>query len=201
MSEKKFSNMKLMFLILRKNTKLLNEFIYAIPTPRIRAQRRSHIIFMKNKLAELSTKKYNLLKTIATNVNRFDILKPIRAFDRNTEIVKLIIPDTEIVIKSFYDSRIRAYHHPAMYGSSEEDPDPRILHDKILNHYFILESKQTTIQEVVLFGGNDHLWFEAVYDAIKDAKDAEEEILKQQKIMEEMRILEKFKEGILDKYS
>jgi len=199
MSEKKFSNMKLMFLILRKNTKLLKEFINAIPTARVRAQRRSHIIFMKSQLSSLPMKKYNLLKTIATNVNRFDILTPIRAFDRNSEIVRLMIPETDVVLKTY----LQSVHHmrTAIYGHTNDDPDPRILHDTILNHYFILENKQTKIQDVVLFGGADHVWFEEVYNAIKDAKDAEAEIIKQQKIMEELRIVEKFKDGILDKYS
>ncbi len=199
MSEKKFSNMKLMFLILRKNTKLLKEFVNAIPTPRVRCQRRQHIIFMKSQLSSLPLKKYNLLKTIATNVTRFDILTPVRAFDRGSEVVRLMIPETDVVLKTY----LQSVHHmrTAMYGHVAEDPDPRILYDTILNHHFILENKQTKIQDVVLFSGADHIWFEEVFNAIKDAKDAEEEILRQQKIMEELRIVEKIKEGILDQYS
>lgn len=203
MSTTKFTNMKILFLILRKNTKLLKEYVSAVGAARVRCQRRQHIIFMKSQLASLPTKKYNLLKTIATDVNRFDILTPVRAFDRDSEIVRLMIPETDIVLKSMYHSIeiIRGMYRSSAYGETGDEPDPRILHDKILNHYFILEEKQTTIQNVVLFGGSDHAWFEDVYNAIKDAKDAEEEIMRQQKIMEELRVVEKFKEGILDKYS
>lgn len=203
MSTTKFTNMKILFLILRKNTKLLKEYVSAVGAGRVRCNRRQHIIFMKSQLASLPMKKYNLLKTIATDVNRFDILTPVRAFDQSSEVVRLMIPETDIVLKSFHNSVqiMRGMYRSSAFGETVDDPDPRILHDKILNHYFILEAKQTTIQNVVLFGGSDHAWFEDVYNAIKDAKDAEEEIMRQQKIMEELRVVEKFKEGILDKYS
>lgn len=187
--------MKLMFLILRKNTKLLNEYVKSGETKRIKSNRRSHLIHMKCLLSALPPRQYNLLKTIATNVNRFEIITPVREFSPQSDIAKVIIPGTDIVLST--------YSRMAYINSSKksEKPDPHILHDTILNHYFILEETRTLIKDVTLFSNLDHQWFTDVFNAIKDAKDAETEIIKQRNIMAELRKIEKYKEGILDKYS
>jgi hypothetical protein len=182
-----------MFLILRKNTKLLNEYVKSGQTKQLRNNRRANIIYMKSLLSALPARKYNLLKTIATDVNRFEILKPVREFTPQSDIVNVIIPGTNIVL-STYDKL--SYVH-----KNSNTPDPQILYDTILNHYFILEETRTLIQDVTLFSNLDHTWFTDVFNAIKDAKNAESEIIKQRQIMAELRKIESYKEGILDKYS
>lgn len=191
------NDMKLMFLILRKNTKLLKEYVEN-GSKRDRGLFRKNIILLKSMLAALPTKKYNLLKTIATEVTRFDIITLSRDFEQESEMVKLVIPGTDIVVKTFF------YHTmimSSMYGETVKDPDPKVLYDKHLNIYFILDKDETTVQDVTLFSGSDHVWFSSVFRAIKDAKDAEEEIIKQRELMEAQRKVELFKDGILNKYS
>lgn len=181
----------IIFLLLRKNAKMLGEYVNDINVPDVKIRRRKHIFDMKRKLASLKPSQYMLIKTIATELHRFDILEPARKFYAKESKVTFVANDK--VIKEVSAN--------AMYGGNASEPDPHIIYDKVHGLYFVLSTDNTMVDDIVLFEGNEHEWFKAVYLELSDAKEAEEKIMEQQKIHEEkMRLLNR-KENILSKYN
>jgi len=181
----------IIFLLLRKNAKMLGEFVNDINAPDVRIRRRKQIIDLKSKLAALKPAQYMLVKTIATELHRFDILEPFRKFYADTGKVTFVVNDK--VLKTVSNT--------ARYGRSESEPDPSIIYDKVHGLYFVLSNDDTMVDDIVLFEGAEHEWFKEVFLGLRDAKDAEEKIMADQKIHEEkMRLLNR-KENILSKYN
>lgn len=207
--------MTLMFLLLRKNVKQLRHFINSSIENEIRDQRREYIIGLKAELAKLSPAKYNLLKTISNEIDRFSIKQITRDYVKDEQhdmvMVRYLISGTDIEVRKEYDYPNR-YQHMLMGLSIREEPklsprgkepdqDPWVIYDKIHNIHFLIFDDKTIVDKVELFTGNDHVWFISVYNALNDAKEAEEEILRQQRLIEEKLREERRKEGILSKYS
>ena len=179
------------FLLLRKNAKMLGDFVKDINTPDVKNRRRKHIINMKRNLAALKPSQYMLIKTIATELHRFEIMEPARKFYAKESKVTFVVNDK--VIKEVSAN--------AMYGGNASHPDPHILYDKLLGLYFVLSIDNTMVDDIVLFEDKEHEWFKSVFLELRDAKEAEEKIMEQQKIHEEkMRLLNR-KENILSKYN
>lgn len=181
----------IIFLLLRKNSKMLGEFVNDNNSPKVKACRRKQIIDLKGKLAGLKPSQYMLIKTIATELQRFDILEPTRKFYANESKVTFVANDK--VLKTVSTT--------AMYGGSASEPDPIIIHDKVHGIHFVLSNDNTIVDDIVLFEGYEHVWFKEVSIGLRNAKEAEEKIMAEQKIHEEkMRLLNR-KENILSRYN
>lgn len=205
------NRMTLTFLLLRKNVKQIREFLLSTAEPRVRSSRRKYIIGIKEELAKLSPSKYNLIKAIATNFSRFEIKKirtsymPSMSHNEFHTVVNFI-DDTDIEISRSVES----FYHPFMEtqrtsktskrGMSPSS-EPWIIHDTELNLYFLIYDDKTVVDQVELFVHSDHEWFISIYQELQKAKEAEDEIMKQQQEMLEKQRIERKKEGILSKYS
>lgn len=179
----------LIFLILRKNGKLLKEFINN--NLHYRSSRRKHIVMLKRKLASLQPSMYMLVKTIATELHRFEIFEVSRQFTKKQDIVNFVINGK--VIMENIESTIR-------YGSNETSIDPYAIYDKVHGIYFIISENTTVVDDIVLFEGIENEWFKTVFYELRNTKDAEEKLLKQQKEHEEQQRLANRKENLLSKY-
>lgn len=200
------------FLLLRKNTKLLKEYISKGHDAEVRSQRREYIISIKQELAALPAARYNLIKTIATEIDRFiikDITQNYVPYDeKDYHVIQHIIQGTNIVLR---EEVVHHYLMGRMWMDTSEvkntmrgqppSEDPWILYDKIHNIYFLIHDDKTVVDKVDLFTGREHGWFICIFNALKEMKQAEEEILKQQRVLEELRREQRRKEGILSKYS
>lgn len=200
------------FLLLRKNTKLLKEYINKGHDAEVRSQRREYIISLKQELAALSPERYNLIKTVATEIDRFIIKQITQNYvpydEKDFHIIQHIIQGTNIVLRE------EVVHHYLMgrmwddrtseKKSMRDQPpseDPWILYDKIHNIHFLIYDEKTVVDKVELFTGREHGWFIGIFKALQEMKVAEEEIMKQQRVLEELRKEERRKAGILSKYS
>ncbi|AMM43721.1 hypothetical protein FDG95_gp156 [Pectobacterium phage vB_PcaM_CBB] len=201
------------FLLLRKNTKLLNEYISKGHDAEVRSQRREYIISLKQELAALPPERYNLIKTVATEIDRFiikDITKNYVPYDeKDYHVMQHIIQGTNIVLR---EEVVHHYMMPRMWLDTSEkakntmrgqppSEDPWILYDKIHNIHFLIYDEKTVVDKVDLFTGREHGWFIGIFKALQEMKEAEEEIMKQQRVLEELRKEERRKAGILSKYS
>lgn len=209
----KLNQKTIAFLLLRKNTKLLKEYISETQNPAVRDQRRDYIIGIKRSLSALSPDRYNLFKTIATEIDRFVIKGITERFNPHTEpkfnVVQYVIQGTDIVVREeIQNNNLIEYYKRITYDEEgfftnieEETEQPRILYDKILNIYFLIYTNKTVVDDVVLFTDHEHLWFAEIFNALQEVKNAEEEIIKQQQVMEALRKEKQRKESILSKYS
>lgn len=210
------------FLLLRKNVKQLKQFIIGGAEP---DQRREYLIGIKQELAKLSPEKYNLIKTIATENDRFiikNLSKSNVSIENDYTVVYYSIPDTDIVlhedIEYFRLIPNRYFIHnedvtaKSMRGQ-EKSNIPWILYDSVHNIHFVIHDEKTEVihldeaihdtrvERVDMFTESDHGWFIGIYKALEEMKKNEEEILRQQRILEEQMREERRKACILSKYA
>jgi hypothetical protein len=181
----------MMFLLLRKNSKMLKEFVNDIKTPDVKTRRRKQIIDVKRKLSSLKHSQFMLVKTIATELHRFEIIEATRKFKKGSDDVSLVIND-KVIMECLPDSQ--------KYGANSKEVDPEVIFDKIHGIYFILTRDVTIVDDIVLFEGADHEWFKGVYLSLREAKDAEEKLLEMQRVHEEKQRILNRKETLLAKY-
>lgn len=200
------------FLLLRKNTKLLKEYINKGHDAEVRSQRREYIISLKQELAALSPERYNLIKTVATEIDRFIIKQITQNYvpydEKDFHVIQHIIQGTNIVLR---EEVVHHYLMGRMWNdrtsekkSMRDQPpseDPWILYDKIHDIHFLIYDEKTVVDKVELFTGREHGWFIGIFKALQEMKVAEEEIMNQQRVLEELRKEERRKAGILSKYS
>ncbi|AFC21601.1 hypothetical protein GAP32_151 [Cronobacter phage vB_CsaM_GAP32] len=201
----------LTFLLLRKNVKQIREFLLSTSESRVRSSRRKYIIGIKEELAKLSLSKYNLIKAIATNFSRFEIKKlktnyvPNRIHEEFHTIIN-VIDGTDIEVSrsvsSFYSSFMTNENDLKISKRGiPPSKDPWVIYDNELDLYFLIYDDKTIVDDVELFTDSDHEWFISIYRELQKAKEAEDEIMKQQQEMLEKQRIERKKEGILSKYS
>lgn len=209
-----WTKMILIFLLLRKNVKQLNEFIES-HDKRIKSQRRSYIIGLKCELASLPRQKYNLLKSIATEIDRFSIKEITKEIithnnDYNAKMHSILycIEGTNIVVDT--EELSNNYFVPSSYIKNEEKISlrgeksniiPWILYDNVHDIHFIIKDECTIVNDVVLFENDEHMWFIDIFKTVKIMKIAEDEIIKQQQLLEQQLAEERKKEDIFSKYS
>lgn len=171
----------IIFLLFRKNTKMLKDFVNE------RGENRKRIIEIKASLSFLSSAQYNLIKAICTDLDRFEASQmeyTNKRFSYEDMRVDLIHPETNTLYKVF-DSK---YHVPL------------VLHDKELNIYFIIESSTTIVNNIELFVNEEHKVFKLCVEELIKVKVREKELIKQQQqIKEDERKLEE-RQSILSKY-
>ena len=196
------NKMTLTFLLLRKNVKQLRQYLNDAPDKKTRSTRRKYLLEIKAELSKLSYSRYNLIKTIANNIDQFSIKNVVQdyRYDRDLERswIDFVIQGTDIVLKSVGQKR---YYINRIDNIDDDNPMPKVLYDKINNIYFLLYSDCTIVDGVKLFDKKEHVWFSEVFEALEQAKNAEQHIIEQQRLLEEKMREERKKEGILSKYS
>ena len=187
------NRMTLMFLLIKKNTKLLREFIDC-PTM---GNPQKYLVKLKSDIAALPVEQYNLLKAIACNITRFKLSEPVQDFSKkegNETVVRLMIHGTDKVLEEYnYVQQIEL----SMHGGY---PKIVILHDTQLGIHFVAYDYMTAVDNVVIFTDQAHDWFLEVLAAINVALKAEEEaskererfIAQQEEIQKKQRILQKY---------
>lgn len=187
------SDFELIILLLRKNSRLLSEFINKTQNKDYKSQRRKKIIGLKSLIASTTNSNlYNIIKAMALNLKRFKVEVMESQWKGKTEYY------------SYYDytSLQRIYHRGTNreFGKPQIEEVPLLVLDTDLTIRFIVDTKHVFSDDLVLFEQTERDIFRGVASAILDAKkreeqaqrEAEELIKEQEKQLRKERILAKY---------
>ncbi|SOK58423.1 hypothetical protein [Yersinia phage fHe-Yen9-04] len=181
----------LIFLMFRQNAKLLKEHVINDSVLSCKLKRKE-LLYLKYKLSSISTENYNIIKSICTDFDRFDVFRMNTnrpsGFNSGAGTRFLMHPTTGEYYKTI-DIRYGDFFYPT------------VLHDTKMDIFFILDEYYTIVDDVIIFKDEDHEFFFGIVQELKNAKDKEAQILKQQLLQKEELKKERKKLDILSKYS
>lgn len=188
---------ELMILLFRKNSRILTEYVNSAKN------RRNNLIRIKHMISTMKPNLYNIVKTIALDLERFHVSEMFRASGENGHMFLCYhkLNDKNNWEVAMY-RKLNRNTFIGIHGTKDvkEHFDPTVVYDTVLKVCFIIDQNVVKYDDLVLFEDNAFKIFKGIAGAHINAKKREDDAIRQAQILKQEIENDKKKEQLFSLY-
>ncbi|EBS4516750.1 hypothetical protein DQT32_04980 [Salmonella enterica subsp. enterica serovar Braenderup] len=191
---------ELMILLFRKNSRILTEYVNGAKN------RRNNLIRIKHMISTMKPSLYNIIKTIALDLDRFQISEMFRATGENGNMFLCYHKLNDQ--NNWEVATYRKLNRNAFVGISgmktksveSYEYNPTVVYDTVLKVGFIIDQNVVKYDNLVIFEDNACKIFKGIAGAHINAKKREDDAIRQAQILKQEIENDKKKEELFSLY-